>query len=49
MPETALHWLVLILLVSVGQFALKLFFAWLAGTNLPFAHKLGTSMQTIIP
>jgi hypothetical protein len=50
MPATAIHWLVLIFGVSLGQFILKYIFNVLATLDqIPGAHKLGTSLATIIP
>jgi hypothetical protein len=49
MPETAIHWIVLIFLVSLGQFVLKYIFTAMATLDFPGAHKVGTSLATIIP
>lgn len=38
------------MIVSLGQFALKLFAVWLGSLDqVPGAHKFGTSLAAIIP
>jgi hypothetical protein len=49
MPPTAMHWLVLIFGVSIGQFVLKQIFLWMAALDFPGLHKAGTSLAAIVP